>query len=691
MKRLKIILQCNKLLIIILFMTLIYIIISTIIIKYESIYNGNENNISGRILSYKINGNKLNINILAKEKVIINYYIDNELELEELKEEIAIGKKIYLEGSFSKPKNNTIPNTFNYQKYLYNNKIYYTFNANIIKIYGNNNILEKIKDYLIKRAYSLENSDYILLLVLGDKALISSEEYNLFKNNGTSHLLAISGTHIAVILLVLNFLFKKSNSIKSIIIISMLLLFFAYVTNNAISVNRAIYFYILNSINKRFNLKYSSIQILLITACIITLINPFAIYDLGFIYSFSICFGILYFKNLLKGNKFIVLLKVSTIAFLFSLPINCYINYEINLISIFINVIFVPLISYFVFPLAILSFIFPFLSSVLNIFLNITNFLNILCNKISIFVTIPKIPIILIIIMYIFLLLMKKNKKWLIINLLIIIIFIVKPYFNKNYYIYYLDVGQGDSILLVYPHNHAVLIDTGGKITYQKEEWQKSNKEYNISDNTIKFLKSIGIKKIDYLILTHGDYDHLGEAKNIINNIKIKNIIINNGEFNESELKIINLIKGKNINYYQDLEKINIKNNVLFFINNKIYNNENNNSIVIYTLINNYKFLFMGDAGIEVEKNILHDYNIKNIDFLKVGHHGSNSSTSVEFINYINPKYSIISVGENNRYNHPNKEVLNNLKNTIIYRTDEFGSIVLKIKNNKIKIKTYNP
>ena len=691
MKRLKIILQCNKLLIIILFMTLIYIIISTIIIKYESIYNGNENNISGRILSYKINGNKLNINILAKEKVIINYYIDNELELEELKEEIAIGKKIYLEGSISKPKNNTIPNTFNYQKYLYNNKIYYTFNANIIKIYGNNNILEKIKDYLIKRAYSLENSDYILLLVLGDKALISSEEYNLFKNNGTSHLLAISGTHIAVILLVLNFLFKKSNSIKSIIIISMLLLFFAYVTNNAISVNRAIYFYILNSINKRFNLKYSSIQILLITACIITLINPFAIYDLGFIYSFSICFGILYFKNLLKGNKFIVLLKVSTIAFLFSLPINCYINYEINLISIFINVIFVPLISYFVFPLAILSFIFPFLSSVLNIFLNITNFLNILCNKISIFVTIPKIPIILIIIMYIFLLLMKKNKKWLIINLLIIIIFIVKPYFNKNYYIYYLDVGQGDSILLVYPHNHAVLIDTGGKITYQKEEWQKSNKEYNISDNTIKFLKSIGIKKIDYLILTHGDYDHLGEAKNIINNIKIKNIIINNGEFNESELKIINLIKGKNINYYQDLEKINIKNNVLFFINNKIYNNENNNSIVIYTLINNYKFLFMGDAGIEVEKNILHDYNIKNIDFLKVGHHGSNSSTSVEFINYINPKYSIISVGENNRYNHPNKEVLNNLKNTIIYRTDEFGSIVLKIKNNKIKIKTYNP
>lgn len=691
MKRLKIILQCNKLLIILAIITIIYIIVSTIIINYKSVYNGNENNISGKILSYKINGDKLSINILAKEEVIINYYINSEQELEKLKEDIAIGKNVYLKGSFSKPKNNTIPNTFNYKKYLYNNKIYYIFNADMITIYGNNNILEKVKDYLIKRAYNLENSEYILLLVLGDKALISSDEYNLYQSNGTSHLLAISGAHIAVILLALNFLFRKNNDLKSIIIISLILLFFAYLTNNTISVSRAVYFYILNSINKKFNLKYSSIQILLITACIITIINPFAIYDLGFLYSFSVCLGILYYKDLLKGNKFIALLKVSTIAFLFSLPINCYINHEINLLSIIINLIFVPLISYLVFPLAILSFIFPFINPILNIFLKITNFLNIFFNKISIFITIPKIPIILIIIMYIILLLMKRNKKLILINILIIIFFIIKPYFNTYNYVYYLDVGQGDSILLVFPKNKAILIDTGGKITYQKEEWQKSSKDYNISDNTIKFLKSIGIRKLDYLILTHGDYDHLGDAINIIDNIKVNNIIFNNGKFNDNELKIIDLIKEKIINYYQNLEKININNNALYFVNRNIYSNENDNSIVIYTLINNYKFLFMGDAGVEVEKRIIENYNIKNIDFLKVGHHGSNTSTSIEFINYINPKYSIISVGKNNRYNHPNKEVLEVLKNTTIYRTDNCGSIKLKIKNNKIKIKTYNP
>ncbi len=691
MKRLKIILQCNKLLIILAIITIIYIIVSTIIINYKSVYNGNENNISGKILSYKINGDKLSINILAKEEVIINYYINSEQELEKLKEDIAIGKNVYLKGSFSKPKNNTIPNTFNYKKYLYNNKIYYIFNADMITIYGNNNILEKVKDYLIKRAYNLENSDYILLLVLGDKALISSDEYNLYQSNGTSHLLAISGTHIAVILLALNFLFRKNNDLKSIIIISLILLFFAYLTNNTISVSRAVYFYILNSINKKFNLKYSSIQILLITACIITIINPFAIYDLGFLYSFSVCLGILYYKDLLKGNKFIALLKVSTIAFLFSLPINCYINHEINLLSIIINLIFVPLISYLVFPLAILSFIFPFINPILNIFLKITNFLNIFFNKISIFITIPKIPIILIIIMYIILLLMKHNKKLILINILIIIFFIIKPYFNTNNYVYYLDVGQGDSILLVFPKNKAILIDTGGKITYQKEEWQKSSKDYNISDNTIKFLKSIGIRKLDYLILTHGDYDHMGEAINLVENFKVEKVIFNCGPYNDLENELIKVLDKKKISYYLYIKELNIDDNKLYFLNNKDYGNENDNSSVIYTELNNHKFLFMGDAGVDVEEDLIDKYNLQDIDVLKVGHHGSKTSSSKNFINEVNPKYSIISVGKNNRYGHPNENVLDNLEDSKIYRTDQDGSIMFKINKDKLKIKTCAP
>ena len=99
----------------------------------------------------------------------------------------------------------------------------------------------------------------------------------------------------------------------------------------------------------------------------------------------------------------------------------------------------------------------------------------------------------------------------------------------------------------------------------------------------------------------------------------------------------------------------------------------------------------MGDAGVEVEKNLIEKYNLENIDVLKVGHHGSKTSSSKEFIDSINPKYSIISVGKNNRYGHPNDNVLDNLNNSKIYRTDQNGSIMFKIKKSKLEIETCAP
>ena len=99
----------------------------------------------------------------------------------------------------------------------------------------------------------------------------------------------------------------------------------------------------------------------------------------------------------------------------------------------------------------------------------------------------------------------------------------------------------------------------------------------------------------------------------------------------------------------------------------------------------------MGDAGVEKEKDILVKYNFKDIDFLKIGHHGSNTSSSEYFINEINPKYSLISVGKNNRYGHPKKEVLEILKNSRIYRTDLDGSIEIKLNKNGYKIRTCPP
>jgi competence protein ComEC len=145
-----------------------------------------------------------------------------------------------------------------------------------------------------------------------------------------------------------------------------------------------------------------------------------------------------------------------------------------------------------------------------------------------------------------------------------------------------------------------------------------------------------------------------------------------------------------NINYDSCLKELNINKNKLYFLQTKDYDDENENSNVIYTSIDDYYFLFMGDAGKEKEMDILNSFNLSNIDVLKVGHHGSKTSSTNTFINKINPKYSVISVGRNNIYHHPNKEVLNNLSNSKIYRTDKEGSIVIKI-NNKLNIETYPP
>ena len=190
-------------------------------------------------------------------------------------------------------------------------------------------------------------------------------------------------------------------------------------------------------------------------------------------------------------------------------------------------------------------------------------------------------------------------------------------------------------------------------------------------------------------ISPHGDYDHMGEAINLVNNFKIEKVIFNCGHHNNLEQELIKVLNKKHIKYYFCIKELNIDKNKLYFLQTKEYDNENDNSNIFYTELNGYKFMFMGDASITTEKEILDKYNLPDIDVLKVGHHGSNTSSSEEFIAEIKPKYSVISVGKNNRYGHPNKEVLNNLENTKIYRTDQDGSIMFKIKNNSLKIKAY--
>ena len=183
----------------------------------------------------------------------------------------------------------------------------------------------------------------------------------------------------------------------------------------------------------------------------------------------------------------------------------------------------------------------------------------------------------------------------------------------------------------------------------------------------------------------------MGEAINLVNNFKVEKVIFNCGPYNNLEKDLIKVLDKKKIPYYSCIKELNIDNNKLYFLNNKDYGNENDNSSVIYTELSNHKFLFMGDVGVEVEEDLIKKYNLQDIDVLKIGHHGSKTSSDKNFIDEMNLKYSVISVGKNNKYGHPNKEALNNLSDSKIYRTDQDDSIMFKIKKNKLRIETYSP
>ena len=466
-----------------------------------------------------------------------------------------------------------------------------------------------------------------------------------------------------LLLKLLSKIFKSKKVIY--ILVSSFLIFYMFLIDFTPSVIRAVLLFIILNFTKN---KASSALIIILS--ILLIINPYYIYDLGFKYSFIVSFFLIRFNYLFNKNYFYNLILISLIAFLASIPIQINNFFSINLLTIINNIIFVPLVSIIIFPFSLLAFLLKPLIPVLDFLMNIFEYLSIFMSKFNIQMIIPKMPIFLIIIYYI--LLYNLNK----INFVIIVFFLFIysniKYFNPRCEVTFLDVGQGDSIFISLPYNKGnILIDTGGNLF--------SDKNYISNNITIPYLKSIGVKKLDYLIITHGDADHAKETLNIINNIKVDRILLNNYN-NELESKL----DGKNIG--NTILNINGYKFRIFNYRNTI---ENNDSLIVYTIISNYKLLFMGDATYLEEKMLLEDFNIRDIDILKVGHHGSKTSSSKEFIEKLKPTYSIISVGENNMYNHPNKEVLKNLNASKILRTDLSGTINFVFNKNKYKVITY--
>ena len=343
---------------------------------------------------------------------------------------------------------------------------------------------------------------------------------------------------------------------------------------------------------------------------ILLLIDKSQVFNLGFWIIFSF-----YYSNYLFKEKSMQILYLFFIQGIF--------NNSFNILKTVLYNVYVYILGLFYF-LALITLIIKN-----NIFYNFIEFIENIYLKLTLFeIGGNPMGIGLLIIINIFIFLKKYNQKWKII-IIIYILFLKLSLIHLNSEVSFINIGQGDSILIRSTFNQTnILIDTGSKYQY------KYLKNY---------LKAKGISTIDLVIISHYDEDHSGGLEQLNHDFNIKEIIDYHFSF-------------KNINNINILE-----------LNENNYNNENDNSLVNYISINNISFLFTGDISKDTEIDLIKKYNLLDVDVLKLAHHGSNTSTSKQFIKQVNPKLSIISSGKYNRYKHPSEEVINLLENEGIF------------------------
>lgn len=663
----------------------------------NSIEKTSNNKYKLKISTKYINDNTKKLNILV--------YTDN-------LHNIKVGAKVDTKGVIYYPNKKSNNTSYDEELNFKIDNITYKMYANKIEVLKYN----KIKTYLYTLKENICNiyddilpqkeSNILKAMILGEKQFLDNETIDLYRTSGIYHILAISGLHIGILSLFLTKIFKFVNRRFGYIFVIIILIFYCIFTGASLSTIRATIMCITVLIANILFRNPDFISSISLSAIILLIKNPYYIFDIGFLYSYTSVFSIAFLGGRICNIYNITgIYKAFIISFFVCLsikPITAYYFYNFTILDTFLNIIIIPFMSIVViigfissivgmFSISIAKFLIGSVYYILRLFTYMCkvvenmNFNNIIIGRPSTFVIIG-LYIMLFFIGYTFYdkYLLKKRKKFINIGMSIFITFVsISILIPKPFSITMLDVGQGDSIVGI--NNDGVfLIDGGG------------NNNFSTGENIIlPYLKSKGIETIDFVFVSHNDSDHIKGIIEILDKIKIKNLFLPiNNTLDENYETLLNIAKDKNIPIYflQNGDSLTLGKNLNFDVlhPNKEFldKDDNNNSLVLKLNYNNNSILFTGDIEKRAEEFLLNNNKNLKSDILKVAHHGSKTSTTTDFIKNVTPKDALISCKENNIYKHPSEETLKTLKyaNINIYRTDKNKSITIKFYKNNYKI-----
>lgn len=666
-------------------------------------YNLNdfEGNIVGKIISSKSNESVIRTNYINGKnfKTNILFY-----------ENLPLGQSYEISGKFKNPLKSMNEGNFNSNLNLKSRGIYSIGKANYIRLVKSKNFIASIPKLYTKNArmnfekyLNIRNAKLLNSIILGDRTDLFDYQTERFKDLGISHILAVSGLHIGILALFLNVALLKLTGRKRLtdLISFIIIITYIYSIGFPVSVVRAFLFLVLYKMNFYFKINFRPKDVFFISLGIILFLNPMAIFSLSLILSYGSIFGIIFIYPKIKSyfvseNKLIdaFILTFSVLLILF--PILILTFGEVSLLVFLANILIVPIYSVVITLGFIMSFgISPkIIGTTTNFILNgIFGFESLILPLKILSIKSFGINYTLICLYYfaLFLFFYKgkakpfiyKNNKIIFLYICIILLTLGLRFVEEynTYYERHIYVGQAEATLISYKGKN-YLVDTGGarfeNNTAEKFLFPVLNQNY--------------VKKLDAVFISHFDKDHAGNLEKIINNYKVDNIFFSYLPEESEDLELLKKAKENSKLYLLDEnDKINLNKDIALEVLSKNLDNKNiepnDKSLVFVLTYKNIKILFTGDISKNVEQNIKRD-----IDILKVAHHGSRTSTGEEFLLNTTPEVAIISAGVGNSFAYPHIEVLDRLKEHGIktYSTNESGEIILSIdKNSKINLESY--